>query len=68
MKMYLFKVKELKEIRSKKADETKITYKMVAVNEDTKEKVTLSSEEPIKLRTGQEVKLQEDKSQKRIGE
>ncbi len=66
--MYAFKVKELKEIKSKKADETKTTYKMMAVNEETKEKITLSSEEPIKLRTGQEVKLQEDKSQKRINE
>ncbi len=66
--MYAFKVKELKEIKSKKADETKTTYKMMAVNEETKEKITLSSEEPIKLRTGQEVKLQEDKSQRRINE
>lgn len=66
--MYAFKVKELKEIRSKKADETKTTYKMIAVNEETKEKITLSSEEQIKLRTGQEVRLQEDKSQKRINE
>lgn len=66
--MYAFKVKELKEIKSKKADETKTTYKMMAVNEETKEKITLSSEEPIKLRTGQEVKLQEDKSQRRIDE
>lgn len=64
--MYQFKVKELKEIKSKKTEETKTTYKMNAVNEQTKDKITLSSEEPIKLRNGQEIKLQEDKSQRKI--
>lgn len=64
--MYAFKVKEFKDIKSRKAGETKMTYKMIAVNENTKDKLTLSSEEPIKLREKQEIKLQEDKSQRKI--
>lgn len=64
--MYTFKVKELKDIKSRKTGETKMTFKMNATNENTNDKITLSSEEPIKLRNGQEIKLQEDKSQKKI--